>query len=494
MSSMENLRRDVQQSCAQVVALVDTDGERTLAEIEKDLWSALLKLARCAVALFLARRAAAPWSLEYEHDGVEYLFDRERQARSEIGTRFGKVPFVRPVGRRADRQPGPRDLPIDRQLGLVGGFSLGTVAVVGRLCAQMAFASARSTFRSFCEWSPSQRAVLRMVDAVGAQARGFLEAAPPPPDDGDILVIQVDGRGAPMIDAVECERRRQPRQVQDGMVRHRRRRRRRARLRPRRKSGEKSKNAKVAFVGVIYTLRTTDDGCEGPIGKRLYATFESHAALFTWLEFEAKKRGYGTKRTRMLFLADGAEVIWELQAQHFPDAEPCLDWYHVVEKLWEVGRCLHAEGSPELTAWVAARTRDLRRRNGAKLVLDALSSAYQAVPKTGPGSKAKREKLDQVSQHLTKHQRRINYYQLRRNDLDIGSGAVEGAVRNLVGMRLDGPGMRWSRDRSEHILHLRCILLNGQWDDFVAHLAERPLHLAATPTPTRTHDAARKVA
>jgi len=49
----------------------------------------------------------------------------------------------------------------------------------------------------------------------------------------------------------------------------------------------------------------------------------------------------------------------------------------------------------------------------------------------------------------------------------IRSQAVEGAVRNLVGMRLDGPGMRWSRDRAEHVLHLRCILLNGQWDQLV---------------------------
>jgi hypothetical protein len=356
----------------------------------------------------------------------------------------------------------------------------------------MAFGSARSTFRSFCEWSPSQRAVLRMVDAVGAEARGFLEAAPPPADDGDILVIQVDGRGAPMIDAAECERRRQPRQPGVGTARHRRRERRQARIRPRRKKGDKGKNAKVAFVGVIYTLQSSKEGCEGPIGKRLVATFESHAALFAWLDTEAKKRGYGTKRT--LFLADGAEAIWDVQARHFPDAEPCLDWFHVVEKLWDAGRCLHSEGSTELTAWVAARTRELRRRSGASQVLDALAAAYQGIAKTGPGTKGKRDKLLEVSKHLAKHQHRLRYHELRRDDLAIGSGAVEGAVRNLVGMRLDGPGMRWSRDRAEHVLHLRCILLNGQWDEFVDHLAARQSRLAAAPTPTRTHDARRKAA
>jgi hypothetical protein len=331
-----------------------------------------------------------------------------------------------------------------------------------------------------------------MIDAVGAEARGFLEQAPPPPDDGDILVIQVDGRGAPMIDATEYSRRCQPRRPTEGTARHRRRARRQARVRPRRQKGDKSKNAKVAFVGAIYTLRSTDDGCEGPINKRLCATFDSHEALFVWLDVEASKRGYGSKET--LFVADGAEIIWQLQQHYFPNATPCLDWFHVVEKLWDVGRRLHPEGSSELTAWVAARTRELRQSRGANKVHDALTAAYQSVPKTGPGTKAKRDKILAVMMHLSKHHHRLHYHDLRRRDLDIGSGVIEGAVRNLVGMRLDGPGMRWSRDRAEHVLHLRCILLNGQWDDFVEYLSQRSLRLAAQPTPTRTHDAKKKAA
>jgi hypothetical protein len=81
------------------------------------------------------------------------------------------------------------------------------------------------------------------------------------------------------------------------------------------------------------------------------------------------------------------------------------------------------------------------------------------------------------------------YAALRSSELDIGSGAVEGAVRNLVGLRLDGPGMRWGRDRAEMVLQLRCIVLNGQWNSFCESLERTALKLAATPIPARTHDA-----
>jgi hypothetical protein len=40
------------------------------------------------------------------------------------------------------------------------------------------------------------------------------------------------------------------------------------------------------------------------------------------------------------------------------------------------------------------------------------------------------------------HRHRLRYAELRKRDIDIGTGVVEGVVRNLVGLRLDGPGMR----------------------------------------------------
>jgi hypothetical protein len=350
----------------------------------------------------------------------------------------------------------------------------------------MAFGSARALFAQFHGWTPSTRSTLRMVDAVGAKAQAFLDAADVPDDDGDIVVIQVDGRGAPMISSTEHTRRRQPKRRAKGTQRLARRLRRLAHPKPRRKKGDKSKNAKVAFVGVIYTLKATRHGWEGPIHKRLYATFDSHEALFQRLLPIAKRRGYGRKQS--YFIADGAEHIWRNQQKYFPDATPCVDWFHVAEKLWQAGACLHPEGSPALRRWVDEQQTKLRKGQ-IHLLLEDIAAAYNAIPKTGPGNKGRRKRLFDILDYLAKHDNRMPYAVLRSADLDIGSGAVEGAVRNLVGLRLDGPGMRWGRDRAEMVLHLRCIVLNAQWDDFCRHLEHTALRLAASPVPARTHDA-----
>ena len=94
-------------------------------------------------------------------------------------------------------------------------------------------------------------------------ARPFLASRPRPEGDGEILVIQVDGRGAPMISPKEAARRRAPRRKakgRKGSAREARRSHRRPHPRPRRKPGQKSKNARVVIVGVIYTLERTEDG------------------------------------------------------------------------------------------------------------------------------------------------------------------------------------------------------------------------------------------
>ena len=313
-TSIAAAERDVQRAFD--IALSHTEARKNLYETEAALWSALLALGRAMVTLFLIRAATRARPATYEHEGLVYEFVATSKRTQEIGTRFGKVPFTRGVGRRPGALRRSRvDLPVDRELGFCGGFSLGTVMALIKLSAMMAFAQARDTLKASHEWAPSSRAALRMVDAIGSEARPFLEQAPPPEDDGEILVIQADGRGAPMITTTERERRAQPHRTTKEAKRMARRARQREHPRPRRRTGDNSKNAKVAIVGVIYTWRKTKNGYEGPVNKQVIGTFESHRALMRWLRHQADKRGYGRKKS--LFIADGSEHIWREKADQY---------------------------------------------------------------------------------------------------------------------------------------------------------------------------------
>ena len=489
-TSLDQARRDVQLAVNDAMLWAESPEPRTFYEFEKQLWCLVLGIGRALVLLFLVVRAQRPRDASYLHEGRAFTICE--RLTSEVGTLFGKITWARAAGRRANNRRGAMDLPLDRELGLCGGFSLGVVERVNKLSAQMVFAAASTSFKDVHGWAPASRTILRMVDAVGSLARPFLEGAAAPEGDGEILVGMADAGGAPAVSSLELRRRRRPRRARTDTSRHERRGRRRENPRPRRTKGKKSKNSKMAVVGVLYTLKRTARGLEGPINKRLVATFESHEALFMWMRREADKRGYGTKP--MVFLADGCDHIWRLQQKYLPEAEVCVDWYHIVEKIWQAGECLYREGSERLRQWVAEQTRRLRRGN-VELVIRTILDAYLATPKTGPGNKGKRERLKAIFKHLDKNRKRLRYAQLRRRDLDIGTGAVEGAVRSLIRLRLDGPGMRWGRGRSELVLHLRCILLNGQWEDFAAYLASMPqIKLPKRAAPTQPHDAKMKVA
>ena len=62
----------------------------------------------------------------------------------------------------------------------------------------------------------------------------------------------------------------------------------------------------------------------------------------------------------------------------------------------------------------------------------------------------------------------MDYHELARQDLELSTGIVEGAVRYIVSQRFDEGGMRWIKERAEALLQLRCIELNGDWDAFIA--------------------------
>ena len=144
MTSIEQARQDVEKSFKEALQWTESGDKRLFDVFEKQLWTLLLALGQALIVLFLAHRVWQPRAATYVHN--ERKYEIEGMRTTLLGTLFGKVPFSRPVGRLVGWRRKAVDLPVDRELGLQGGFSLGVVLEMGRLCAQMAFKWAHDSF------------------------------------------------------------------------------------------------------------------------------------------------------------------------------------------------------------------------------------------------------------------------------------------------------------------------------------------------------------
>ncbi len=65
------------------------------------------------------------------------------------------------------------------------------------------------------------------------------------------------------------------------------------------------------------------------------------------------------------------------------------------------------------------------------------------------------------------HLERMRYQQFREENIPLGSGAVESAVRRIINQRLKGPGIIWLEDSAQAMLLLRAYQKAGRWDEFI---------------------------
>jgi hypothetical protein len=58
---------------------------------------------------------------------------------------------------------------------------------------------------------------------------------------------------------------------------------------------------------------------------------------------------------------------------------------------------------------------------------------------------------------------RMRYSDYRQKGFPIGSGTVESACKRLIGARMKGAGMCWSKPGAQGVLMLRAELLSDRW-------------------------------
>jgi hypothetical protein len=440
---------------------------------EKQLFVLMAALGVCLIRLFLVARRERLDIKRHLQDG-SYRLDTE-QAQRTLKTAYGKVTYCRQY--LIARGGGHGFFPLDAELGLTNDrLSPWTMQWVARLATRMSFAASRMVCQAVLNWAPATETIEQVVLGLGRYAAPFVKQQKAPSNDGEVLVIEVDGKCPPTATEAELAKRRgkrRPRHEKDctcGCQRHRGKAKRQARgTKKRRKKGDKSKNGKEVTVVVMYTLKHGADGkLHGPVNKKIWGTFAGRKAGALWARAEASRRGFGPDTTKTVqIVMDGVESLKSDLEALFPKAIFTLDICHVVERLWSLGRHFHKEGSESLKEWVDD-LKALVYAGEAKELIKILRGMLRDEPLHGPGTKGRRAALAEQIGYLEKRLDMMHYGEWLEQDLVLASGQAEGTVRHLVGERFDCSGMRWRREKAEMLLHLRCIELNGDWQHFFA--------------------------
>ena len=310
----------------------------------------------------------------------------------------------------------------------------------------------------------SKQAIETGVEMNASEVDRFYKQKPMPEDEGQIMVVQVDGKGVPM-------------KREEGGVKS-------ARL----GKGEKRGVKKEAIVSAIYTIapyqRTaeevlyallpdlTDDSANNkdakpkrpvPVGKEVRATMDRKDVAFEYLTGKVAQRE-GKHIKERVALTDGAEPLQDRVKEYLPCYTLVLDIIHTAEYLWDAANAYLGEKHPERTNWVgiqllqilSGKTEEVIANLGSILENTSLSKAREKVIKTTIG-------------YYNRNLPYMQYAQYLRKGWPIGTGVVEGACGHLVKDRMEGAGMRWTKQGAQSVLDLRAVRMNKDWDDYQQH-------------------------
>jgi hypothetical protein len=214
-------------------------------------------------------------------------------------------------------------------------------------------------------------------------------------------------------------------------------------------------------LGCVFTQTTWDEegfAIRDPDSTTYTGAIETAVEFGKRIYREALKRGWRLGKKRVV-IGDGAEWIWTLVAEHFPDAIQIVDLYHARQHLWEVARQLYPHEDSKQKAWMKAHQKRLLDKGK----IEKLVGALQAIHTT---NSQMAEKIRTEADYFERNAERMRYPKFRHQHLFVGSGVIEAGCKTVIGSRLKQSGMFWTVRGANAILALRCSHLNGLFEDY----------------------------
>jgi hypothetical protein len=218
-----------------------------------------------------------------------------------------------------------------------------------------------------------------------------------------------------------------------------------------------------AKVGTILVRRLEAQGEEPTLGailgRRYVGILGSAEDLAVRLKQVLREAGWEHIPLGEI-VGDGAPWIWTVAGAHFPGVRQTLDYYHLSEHLYGFAHLVYPNDPAGARAWVDQKL-------GA-LLTNRVGEVLRSLKCMRPWKKAIGDALAQLIGYVERNRTRIRYQEPWESGLAVGSGAVEGACKQVIQSRFKRAGMRWKRPGFLNVLALRIARLNGTFQAFWA--------------------------
>jgi hypothetical protein len=194
-----------------------------------------------------------------------------------------------------------------------------------------------------------------------------------------------------------------------------------------------------------------------PSARAVVAAIEEAGVFTGRVRAEADRLG-ATTAPDVTVLADGAEWIWNLGGDVFPQAAGVLDAFHALEHVSGAVKAVWGADTPAAAERIATGRRALL--GGGKAGIESwIGEQFGDLPAGASG-----EPLLDLAAYLLPHPTHLGYASRLAGGRSIGSGLVEGSIKQLVNRRLKQTGAKWTVGHVGPLVELAALTDTPDWN------------------------------
>jgi hypothetical protein len=425
------------------------DQPRSLSEMERNVRTMLLKVGQFLLSSWLAlQETAYPTETnECPHCGgqADYQFQRA----GTLLTILGQVEYKRAYYVCPGCQQG--HYPLDQRLGLrPGQMSAELESLSGMTGAQLPFGQGSNLFEALTLISLSDQSLAKATQAMGEEVKALEQEWLAHSRDEAWLQEQKRLADRPQrlygsLDAAKVHIR-----------------------------GEQEHPWRDLKVGTWFTTtveppQNPDDDWDIQATDVSYYCDIQEAQQFGHLLWATGCQRQAQLADELIFLGDGAEWIWNLVQDHYPEAVQIVDWFHAAEYIAPVANAAFTD-KDKRQAWIKQVRTDLWDGK-----LEQVIEAFERFTEHHRAQEA----ASKAVTYFTNNRHRMDYPTYRAKGYQIGSGTIESGCKQIATQRLKVAGAIWDHHNAIKTAKARAALLSGQWDTLTSRREHLSLPLAA---------------